>query len=378
MAESANQLVAELLTGTVKLLDIPDDLQASAERIYEDVGLWLGDHLDSDDEWDVFSQGSGRLGTAVRPSENDDFDLDAVARCNVPKDAITKVELKHCLGDALIGHVKAHADDDKVPSRYKEGRRCWTLFDDDLPFHMDFLPSVPDIEAPTSTGILLPDRDLFLWQRSDPIAYADWFHQRCHAEFVSMRAALAKSLHVNIEEVPTWLVKTALQRGVQVMKLHRNLFFADDTENRPPSILITTLAALAYRGQTDLFDAVMDMVTDMPSYIERDGSSYIVANPVQPAENFADRLTAAQAKKMVTWLGELERTLVEAADTRTGMGDMATRLSAGFGSTVTKAAENFGGTRRDARGSGRLAVTSTGAVTTGAGMGMRDHRFFGE
>jgi hypothetical protein len=67
MADSAARLVGDILAGTLKLLDIPADMQAAAEAIYSDVGLWLGDNLDSDEQWNVYPQGSMRLGTVVRP-----------------------------------------------------------------------------------------------------------------------------------------------------------------------------------------------------------------------------------------------------------------------------------------------------------------------
>jgi predicted acylesterase/phospholipase RssA len=186
MAESASELVAELLTNTVSDRDIPAELQAAAETLYQDVGLWFGDHLDSEEEWTIYPQGSQLLGTAVRPYGKDDFDLDAVALCNVDKDAITQAELKGTVGGGLIGYVDAHAGDEKAPTDCEEGRRCWTLVGDHLGFHMDFLPSIPDPAAPP-TGILLSDTELFRWQFSNPIAFANWFHGRSYTEYMERR-----------------------------------------------------------------------------------------------------------------------------------------------------------------------------------------------
>ncbi|WP_416963032.1 hypothetical protein [Streptomyces sp. Agncl-13] len=42
-----------------------------------------------------------------------------------------------------------------------------------------------------------------------------------------------------------------MQRLVQILKWHCMLFFAEDTDHRPPSILLTTLAGRAYRGDVD-------------------------------------------------------------------------------------------------------------------------------
>jgi hypothetical protein len=381
MVESAEELVAEILTNTVTDRDIPAELQAAAESLYQDVGIWFGDHLDSDDEWTIYPQGSQLLGTAVRPYGQDDFDLDAVALCNVDKDDITQAELKGVVGDGLISYVDAHAGDDKAPTDCEEGRRCWTLVGDHLGFHMDFLPAIPDPAAPP-TGILLSDRDLFRWQFSNPIAFADWFHGRSYAEYMERRATLAKSLQVNVEDVPSWQVRTTLQQGVQALKLHRNIYFADDLDSRPPSVLLTTLAGHSYRGQKLLFDAVMEMVSLMPNYIERDGDEYVVLNPVQPNENFADRWgkQVDRPRKFFAWLRDFQRTLEEASKTTSGLDAMVARLGMGFGAdTVKKAASKLAAERTTSRRSDLLSVTSTGAITSRAGIAkVRDHTFHGD
>jgi hypothetical protein len=63
---------------------------------------------------------------------------------------------------------------------------------------------------------------------------------------------LAEALKANIEDVPEWRVKTPLQRAVQLLKRHRDVYFAGDYENRPISIIITTLAAHAYKNQENV------------------------------------------------------------------------------------------------------------------------------
>ena len=92
-----------------------------------------------------------------------------------------------------------------------------------------------------------------------------------------------------IEKVPNYRIKTPLQRCVQLLKRHRDIVFENDQENRPASILITTLAAYAYENEADMVDAMINIIDRMPSFItERNGVSW-VPNPVDPSENFADR-----------------------------------------------------------------------------------------
>jgi hypothetical protein len=382
MADSASQLVADILSGTVQLLDIPADMQAAAEATYDDVGLWLGDHLESNDHWDVYLQGSMRLGTVVRPSENDEYDIDAVVQCNIAKEETTQAGLRDCVGDALKAYVKAKARDSKAPIACEPGKRCWTLTFEQA-FHMDVLPAIPDPLAPP-TGIQLADRTYTRWLWSNPIEFTGWFHAQSR-QTLELREVLAKSLQVSVEEVPEWHVKTILQQAVQAMKAHRNIYFADDLASRPPSVLLTTLAGHAYGGELNLYEAAMGIAADMDLYIERDGRDYVVLNPVQPPdrpENFADRWgkDLALVQKFYGWLDAFQRSLEHAAETKTGMNELIHRLGASFGtSPVQKAARRYAEAQNAARSSGRLRVTSSGALTIGAGLAVvKEHTFHGE
>ena len=56
--------------------------------------------------------------------------------------------------------------------------------------------------------------------------------------------------------------KTPLQRAVQILKRHRDIMFAGD-EDKPVSIIITTLAAKAYQGDVSDFDVAKEMITSV-------------------------------------------------------------------------------------------------------------------
>jgi hypothetical protein len=138
-------------------------------------------------------------------------------------------------------------------------------------FHLDVLPAIPDAERP-DTSILLTDKGLVRWQFSNPIGYAEWFYVRMGPQVLQMREALARAASASVEEIPEWRIRTPLQRAVQLLKRHRDLRFAADPDNRPASIIITTLAAHAYRQQTQTYEALLQIVRDMPRYIQnRDG-----------------------------------------------------------------------------------------------------------
>ncbi len=258
MADSAEDLINELLVGTMEELDAPPDVEQMMHDVYADIGDWMGDAL-GEGQWTVFPQGSARLGTIVRPPDGGDFDLDAVVMKHVDKHDTTKDRLKSDVGDALDLYLKERSSAPvATPTGCDESRRCWTLSFVE-PFHMDFLPAVPNHDRGSSpTRIWIPDRDLHEWQPSDPIAYADWFLNLMAAELIEKRAAFALKASVDVEDVPQWRVRTTLQRTVQVLKAHRNLYFEPGDTLLPPSIILTTLAARAYRGEDRLFDGVMN------------------------------------------------------------------------------------------------------------------------
>ena len=125
-----------------------------------------------------------------------------------------------------------------------------------------------------------------------------------------------EKMGVSIEEVPDYRIKTTLQRSIQLLKRHRDIMFQDDPNDKPISIIITTLAALAYSNQADLYDALISIVGGMPSHIQiLNGSSWI-PNPVNPKENFADKWQENPQKelKFRSWLLKVQSDLEKASE----------------------------------------------------------------
>jgi hypothetical protein len=90
-----------------------------------------------------------------------------------------------------------------------------------------------------------------------------------------------------VEDLPAWKWKSPLQLCVQILKRHRDEMFADDPDGKPISVIITTLAAQAYQGEQNLVSAMERILNDMGNYV-RDKKPR-VPNPVNPAEDFADK-----------------------------------------------------------------------------------------
>ncbi len=299
-----------LLNATSNELDIPDELHQEAALKYEEVGIWLAaeDSALASLAPDIYPQGSFRLGTVTRPiDKNCDYDIDLVCVLEEQKTSVTQQELKSMIGDRL----RANPSYSRLLS---PSRRCWNL---NFPkqFHLDVLPSIPN-EDQGPDGILLTDTELRFWQKSNPIKYAEWFYDSMIVQVRNFRESLAKSLAMNIEDVPEWQVKTPLQRAIQILKRHRDVRFTGDSENRPVSIILTTLAAHAYRGEEDIYDALLRIVSDMPKYIELRQGKWWVPNPVESEENFADKWNEKPERRdaFLKWLRAVEIDIKSAAN----------------------------------------------------------------
>jgi hypothetical protein len=375
MSETPAEFLSRILGGTIEQLDINIDSFLKAEQRYTDVGKHLADEGAS-----VYVQGSFMLGTVVQPYDrNGEYDLDLVCRCSVAKQNISQMELKDRVGGFLREYIETGDGVDGEVPILKESRRCWTL--GYSRFHMDVLPAVPNDEAASDTAIWLTDKQLRLWQPSDPLAYVDWFRERCAQEFYEARIELAKSAG-SLDDVPEWRVRTTLHRVAQVLKRHRDVFFADNLDDRPPSSLITTLAARAYDGRRDLVNATLAAVQRMPNFIITKDGKYWVPNPVAEGENFADKWNEYPERRtnFLRWRTEVEQVLSAALKEGAGSQAVYGYLEKAFGAgPVRKALSAFGAEQRELRESGGMRMTQTGLLTSsGAGVAVRgNHRFYG-
>ncbi len=304
LAENFNAAVEALL----EAIQVPDSRYEAANRAFKSVCEWL-----SRDEStlaparpDTFLQGSFRLGTAIRPLiDDDDYDVDIVCALNMSKKVVAPAELKKRVGVEIKAYSKRYG-----MKRPADNRRCWTQeYADEAQFHIDTLPALPDstrqrqlLEARQLTSkwsdlaIAITDKTdpnysvvNDRWPLSNPRGYANWFDEQMAAVLTARRSAIALRESRRVDDIPTYRAKVPLQSAVQVLKFHRNVHFIDDNDNKPISVILTTLAAQSYRNDVTVGAALRTILRDMDNYIEqRQGIDWIV-NPTNPLENFADK-----------------------------------------------------------------------------------------
>jgi hypothetical protein len=150
--------------------------------------------------------------------------------------------------------------------------------------------SITDSRSP-HYNVLSPD-----WRVSNSEGYALWFESRMRlaGALLQERALIEKAL--SVDKLPVYRWQSPLQRTVQILKRHRDVLFETIPDSQPISIIITTLAAQAYQGQRNVSDALPQVLAGMSSFIG--ASSPRIPNPVNPAEDFADRWGDASCRHL--------------------------------------------------------------------------------
>ena len=292
-------------------LNVPDSVIESAEKSYKAVGECLTKHIPQY-EIDVFPQGSMNLGTLVKPiSDEDDYDLDAV--CKIKSNISSPEKLKNLIGDVLKN------SDRYSPMLQEEGKRCWTLkYADDRRFHMDILPAIPNAsQTNSSIKITHKDESGYKFMISNPEGYADWFNKLQEKTRMKLFESKGVKYSSSVEDLRKYKVRTPLQQAIQILKRHRDIKYKDvsneERENKPISIIITTLVGKMYTGEENIVQLIMKFVNDYDKYIEIDSyGNYVIKNPVNEKENFADKWIIYPERKRAffDWVRTLKYDLI--------------------------------------------------------------------
>lgn len=415
---SKNQL-SEFLKQVALALDIPDEIREEVDREYQQLCEFI-EEQDADanrKEPKLYSQGSFRLGTTIRPmSDKDEYDIDLVYERDLQKSSTTRDGLKAEAGEHLAAYLVYLEESNQDVPKLKEGDRCWTL-NHEGQFHMDILPAIPDEDVRanfaerTETAIAITDNASSKWHTSNPIGFCDWFCEQMREQFDERRKSLARAklsesssgmifneqmLKAAAEDIPEYKVKTTLQRSIQILKRHRDFYFQDDKDNRPASIVIATLAAHAYGSEDNLVDALLTIVRGMEDFIEprEEGGKIVswVENPTDAEENFADRWQDKEhpdrERCFRAWLRKVEADVTQAL-VGGGIHKMVDLLGISLGRSVVKtAAANMGGNFYQSsqagslgivKGAGTLATTAEAGSTPDTNITpVRRHTFYGD
>lgn len=326
-------------------LSITETQHNAAVQSYKAVGNWLTNE-DSDlapYEPVISPQGSFIIGTTIQSiNANDDIDLDVVCELNGKRPDWTQKDIKELVGEQLSKHKKYDSILDD------EGRRCWTLKyrengNPNERYHMDILPAVntrgysiitekaysnlkdqsyEDLVLSITDNERTPEYHTSTepeeWLQSNPFGYAKWFMNI--ADNIKGQRTKTFSLNESVNPTPKYQSdRLPLQRVVQLLKRHRDIMFqnysTEDKKEKPISCIITTLAAKAYDGEDNIYDALLNIINNMEDHIEdrydHHTGGYVkwISNPTNEQENFADRWSIPDSKRerfFYDWLDRLK------------------------------------------------------------------------
>lgn len=394
----------EILEALGEALDITKTQYDNLTTSYKAVG----EFLENDPELGLYKpvvtpQGSLRLGTIIQPvNPKDDLDVDLVFRLIEKAPLWTQKTLKNKVGNRL-----------KQSDRYspmlekEEGRRCWTLLyrdksdDPKEKYHMDILPSVADSNYSErmrrlmsesfsestidKISIRITDKEsdnyatatrIEDWMKSNPDGYALWFANRCKTK-ESVRFVAESVIPIASYNKE----KTVLQRVVQILKRHRDVMFSNNTEDKPISIIITTLAARAYRGENNLLDGLINVVDGLEKSITKNEKGEdVIANPVNPEENFADKWPDHPRRKtnFYKWLAAVKKD-VEGITSVNSPIQIHNRISQSFGKDISnQVVTNLAERQKAQFASGARLLSDKGQVGSSGKRINTSNTFYGE
>lgn len=314
-------------------LDISPTMYKNATEKYKAVGTYLQER---GLKCDIFPQGSFSLGTVVRPyreSTEMDYDLDFICCLDEDKNATSAGYVKNIVKEKLC-----ESEIYKNRLQSKEWDKCWTLQYAEINgigFNMDVVPAVMesddviqmlkcknlcDENAELAVAITDKKGEKYQWITSNPRAYKLWFEKinKPFMEYnreIRKRSLLEKSRTVynSIEEIPQGIERSSLQRVIQILKYHRDVYYCQIKKEKlkPTSAIITTICTEIAQNMNPamtVFELLQAIANDFEIYsknqtlteeqftnqylqknvIRKRNNRWYIMNPVNPLDNLAD------------------------------------------------------------------------------------------
>lgn len=255
----------------------------------------------------IFVQGSMRQKTTIKPVSGAPKDLDTI-------DADAIIWLPHAqeagaqeVLDAIEERFKAGS---RVQEEIKQLRRgIRIIYADENPgFHIDVTPAraINGNSQDKGEGKLeVPDRETG-WKASSPIPYSNWL-QVASKQTIALEHLIVEKSQLTFDaatqdplpQYEDYFNQDPLRATIKLLKRHRDEWAirTKNTDYRPISAVITTLATHAYlevaqesqSAPLKPLDAILEIVRRMPAHIEHQERGYLVCNPADKDENFAEK-----------------------------------------------------------------------------------------
>lgn len=335
-------------------LDITPSMYKEATEKYESLAKYLNAH--SGLRANMYPQGSFALGTVVRPyyKGNDAaYDLDFICEVSKDKDETNPNELRDAIKSAL-SESKLYSD------KLEEFDECFTIHYADIngsSFSIDIVPATAEDSATinelrsktarpdlVNNAIAIPKKKSseYEWLTNNPQGFKEWFQEinKPFLDYASTeyRTTLFEStdFYGSIEEIPQEMNRSSIQRVIQILKYHRDIYYLKAPNLKPISALITYIVAdiaSSLLPSTDAFtllEAVLDHLAlceqqlhmnqlqfestfSVAPLITYKNHKWQVINPANPEDNLADKwnITADIPIRFFNWIKTAKKDLVD-------------------------------------------------------------------
>lgn len=312
-------------------LDLSPTMEKNARDKYAALSKYLDEHgLNSD----FYPQGSFLIGTTIRPYRNGqehDYDLDILAILKRNKCETDAKSVKNDVGDCI---KSSGIYGEKLDS---EDRNCWTLkyaeVSDGVGFSLDIVPSVDESiqikdeiresgvsasKIEKTVAITDKEKDAYNWLTSNPLGFGDWFLEISNNHLTpTMKIEQYKNfskefrmVFASVEEIPTYYYRSNLQRAVQFIKRHRDIYFdrCNLRNEKPSSILISALVADSVKDEW--FLSVSEIINRFVTGFKNNSISIMqngkILNPVDLRENLIENYSTGRLSYIYSWASNLD------------------------------------------------------------------------
>lgn len=375
----------ELLARIAQELQLDKTRLEKMETAYNAVAevLKKDDEFFNDLEIEVYAQGSKRIGTTVKPINDEDFDLDTVLH-------IYDLYYNHSPEQVYNALVKALEKDSCYKTIMEKKKRCVRLnYKSD--FHMDILPAcMPN--SYDKENIRIPEKALKNWSSGNPKGYGNWFLNIANSvEMPMLRKYSTVLLEAKVETEPLpkeLYLKTPLQRAVQLFKRYRDIYF-QDKDYPISSVVITTLVATLYQRESSIFETIDNVARRIKdNYLEsiNKRERFKVLNPVNTAEDFTDSWTNKHYESFYNFITDFHKSWQNLINSfETSSEDYIKLFGEGvYKRSLNKQIQTFSKSTSDvfakANGlivGGKAYTNSLGEITFSKGIKNEFHRNFG-
>jgi len=359
----------------ISQLDITPTMYQNAVTKYTSIAKYLENN---GIEAAMYPQGSFALGTVVRPNTKDpnaEYDLDLICQLSNTRDDLTAAELRRKVEDILTSS-------DLYGGKLTIYDKCITIKYADVNgvgFSIDIVPAVAENEenkmrlrlksnnpSLIENAIAIPKHceKNYNWITNNPKGYRLWF-ENINAPFQAVSRMQYRqmifeenrSIYDSVEEIPEELDRSALQRVIQILKYHRDMYYVklkNGEDIKPISAILSTIVARissSVPANISVFDLLYYVLNEFSTYaehqvlteesfveryqgknvIEKKGGKWIIVNPANPEDNLADQWNqdSSISKYFFAWAKAVREDLIDSL--QMGDEDFRAKVETAFG-----------------------------------------------